>query len=118
LPSKFVGHFFKLHSGRESYEIYYAESPLIFPIATMLEEKFNLETDRQPLFGLDGTYLSLIRETDSISLTLGWDNWSGVFVMAENTNSDSIVKEIGEYLNSILSKLEKMNEEFLVDDEK
>lgn len=118
MSSKFVGQFFKLHSGRESYEIYYAESPLIFPIATMLEEKFDLSTDGLPLFGLDGNYLSLKREEGSLSIILGWDNWSGVFIMAENEHSDDIVREIGKHLNSILPKLERMNEELLVEDRK
>ncbi len=38
---------------------------------------------------------------DGSLLTVGWDNWSGVFIMASDAAGDAILKELESYLNHV-----------------
>ena len=107
--SKFIGKFFTTAEGRVSFEIHDAEAQIIFPIATMLEEKFGLVANQFPVMGLDEVFLDLVKDNTIISL--GWDNWIGFHVFALSEKGDELVQEIGNYLNSISDQIEKLHEE-------
>ena len=108
---KLTGKFFKAANGHDSYDIDAAEPELLFPVATKIQEKFGFEPAQLPLFGLDVTYLDLVR--DNVTIIMGWDIWSGLFVFAQDDEGDSIIREIGSYLEEISEELYQLQEELL-----
>lgn len=98
-----IGQFLKTASGRTSYEIYEAEGDMVFEVIQILKDRFGFST-RLPVFWLDEIYIDLKKE--NLRLTVGWDEWSGCFVMANSSDSDAVVREIGVYLESVLSDIE------------
>lgn len=100
-----IGQFLKTASGRKSYEIYEANDDFVFRVLDIVQEQFGF-TSRLPVWGLDEIYIDCKR-TDA-NITIGWDNWSGVFIMANTPPSDSVVEEIGDYLNSIFDEFNRI----------
>ena len=108
---KLSGKFFKAANGHESYDIGAAEPELFFPVATKIQNRFGFEPPHLPIFGLDVTYLDLIR--DNVKIIMGWDIWSGLFIFAEDREGDVCIREIGKYLESISEELYLMQEELV-----
>ena len=71
----------KLKNGLYSYEILEADQNHIFIFADVLEKQFNFRMANAPMAGLDGVYWEA--SNGSVKLTVGWDIWSGAFVMAD-----------------------------------
>jgi hypothetical protein len=94
--TKLKGNFSKTTEGHETYDIYHAEAEHIFPVATMIEKKFGFKPLQLPIFALDSAYIELIR--NDVKIIVGWDIWSGLFVMSTDIKGDTVVHEIGEYL--------------------
>lgn len=84
-----------------------ADSVLIFPIAQMLEEKFGLDAKKLPIFGLDSIFLDMVSSTN-LHITIAWDIWSDLFIMALEKKANDLIKEIAEYLDSKLEELEEL----------
>lgn len=101
---KLTGLFTTTPTGLKTYEIYYATSGLIPVVAVLLAEKFGLAPGYL-LDGIDVYYLDCTRP--DCKITLGWDNWSGFFIMPNgaNPNWDKILGEIGDYIDSQLENL-------------
>lgn len=95
-----TGCFHKTAQGRESYEIFDADSDFLFQVVAVLESRFNFQAMNKPLDGMDVIYWDFAR--DEIKVTVGWDIWSGCFVFATTEAGDEIVKEIGQYLDGVL----------------
>ena len=95
--TKLKGKLYKTAKGNETYDIEHAEAEHIFPVATLIQENFGFEPLQLPIFGLDSAYLEMVRE--NIKIIVGWDIWSGLFVMSPDKKGNSAVREIGEFLN-------------------
>jgi len=93
---KLQGNFSKTAAGHETYDINHAEAEHIFPVATIIEKQFGFKPLQLPILALDSAYIELKR--NDIKIIIGWDIWSGLFVMAVDHKGDSIIHEIGEYL--------------------
>jgi len=100
-----IGQILTTASGRKSYEIYEASDEIIFRIIDIVQEQFGF-TSHLPVWGMDEIYIDCKRPDAHI--TVGWDNWSGVFIMATTPTSDGIIEEIGDYLNSIFHDIGSM----------
>ncbi|MFX1442322.1 MAG: hypothetical protein ACFFHV_02820 [Promethearchaeota archaeon] len=94
--TKLKGKFNKTTEGNETYDIEYAEAEHIFPVATLIQKEFSFEPVQLPIFGLDSVYLEMIKQ--DIRIIVGWDIWSGLFVMATHKKANSVVRKIGEFL--------------------
>ena len=60
--------------------------------------------DRLAFGGQAGVGLSTVGIeilVDGNPLTVGWDNWSGVFLMARDSAGDAILRELNCYLNQV-----------------
>ena len=101
---KLAGSLYKTADGRQSYEIYLATSEFIFVAAKILHEQFGFSKCHEPFVGLDEVITDCERE--GIKLLLGWDIWSGIYLMAASEAGDAIVSEVGLYLNSIIQTSE------------
>lgn len=93
-----LGQFNRTASGRNSYEIYEANGGLVFKIVEILQEQFGF-TSRLPVFGAEEIYIDC--KSDDTRLTVGWDQWSGCFVMACDEPGDEVVQQVGDYINSL-----------------
>jgi hypothetical protein len=74
----------------------------IFKIATVVTEKFQF-THSNPIIGLDQFFIDFVK--GGVKITIGWDIWSGCFVMAHDMAGDKYIVEIGNYLDEHLSLL-------------
>lgn len=92
-----------------------ADYVLVFPLATKLEEKFGLEAGQMPIFGLEQVFVDLVK--GDLKISVGWDIWSDLFVMAMDKKANPLVKEISEYLDSILDELEELEEQLIAEQE-
>lgn len=99
-----IGQFHRTASGRTSYEIYEAEGEFVFHVVQILKDRFGFST-RLPIFWLDEVYVDCKKESLKATVTVGWDEWSGCFVMANNQAGDEVVREIGGYLDSLLTSM-------------
>ena len=115
--TRIITRFTKTASGNECYSMD-AESVLFFTIATKIQEKFGLDAPKLPIFGPDGTYLDL--EKDDIKINLMWDVWTdfSIFCMTDSDEGEKLIREIGEYLDTILDELEVIEEKLLKENKK
>jgi hypothetical protein len=89
----------KLHktaSGFYSYDIVEADNDFIYKLANVLTKQFGFDMVNTPMTGLDGVYWDAIKK--NVKLTVGWDNWSGAFVMAHCSEGDEYVAKISEIM--------------------
>jgi len=100
---KVSGKFHKTAKGHLSYDIEGLEAYEVFPIATALQDKFGFRTGKLPGLDPDALYIELIR--DSVVILVGWDIWSGLFVMAMEESGDPVIQEIGQYLDEALDEI-------------
>lgn len=97
------GKIHKTAKGHLSYDIEELEAYQVFPIATALQDKFGFKTGKLPGLDPDALYIELIR--DSVKILIGWDTWSGLFIMALEESGDAVIQEIGKYLDEALDKI-------------
>jgi hypothetical protein len=95
-----TGQFDQAANGRSTYAVVNAKSKFLFVIIDILQMQFGFSQPTQPILGLDQVISEISR--GSAKLLLGWDVWSGCYIMANSSENDNVVKEIGEYLDSIL----------------
>jgi hypothetical protein len=101
---KLTGCFHTTASGRASYEIYLATPDFLQVAANVLRVRFGFSLAPEPLVGFDQVITDC--ERDGVKLLLGWDNWSGFYVMADAAAGDNLVKEFGTYLNTLIEQEE------------
>ncbi len=106
------GRFYKAANGHESYEIFYAAPDIIYEIDEELTSKFGCSSLKMSVAGLDEVIAKCYK--NETKLLVGWDNWSGFYIMADSRDGDPLVKEIGKYLDSIIGsrKYEKFIDYF------
>jgi len=80
----------KLDNGLYSYEIFEADQNYIFTLADILEKQHSFRMISAPMVGLDGIYWEMSR--GNIKLTVGWDIWSGAFIMANCLNGNKYIE--------------------------
>ena len=100
---KVSGKFHKTAKGHLSYDMEELEAYQVFAIATSVQDKFGFKTGKLPGLDPDALYIELIR--DSVKILVGWDIWSGLFVMAMDESGDQAIQEIGQYLDEILNEI-------------
>ena len=103
------GKLYKTGKGYYTYDVEYAEAHHIFPVMTAIEKQFNFSPGRLPGLGLDTAIGELVR--DNIRILVGWDIWSGVYVMALDVEGNEVIQEIAEYLDPILDEIIKDEED-------
>jgi hypothetical protein len=101
---KLEGFFWRAANGRQSYEIYRATSEFIYEAAKILRQLYGFSEPKRPIVGLDEVITECSK--DGLKLLLGWDNWSGFYVLADSPEGDELVNEFGKYLDSIIQRPE------------
>lgn len=101
---KLEGFFCKSANERQCYEIYQATADFIYEAASILKLKYGFSEPKRPIVGLDEVLTEVSK--DGLKLLLGWDIWSGFYVMADSEEADAIVNEFGNYLESVIQQPE------------
>lgn len=86
-------------NGRKSCDNSDLESSDIFPTLSMLEENFAISYDGNAGIGLSLVGFDL--QINGERVTMGWDNWSGIFIMSSEPSGDVVIEKIYEFLRSI-----------------
>jgi hypothetical protein len=94
-----LGQFLHTAAGTLSYEIYEANDTLVYTIVSVIEKRYGFMA-LLPVFSMDEIYINCHR--DEVMLMVGWDEWSGCFIMAASPAGDSVVREIGQYMEDML----------------
>lgn len=89
-------------NGHLSYEIYDAKSEFIPVLGELLKKQFGCIPVDSPAIGLSEVVAEI--ELNGTKLGLGWDNWSGAYVMAYSKQGDSLIKTIANYLSDELER--------------
>lgn len=90
----------KAANGHRLYEIDQARPLFVRKAGQILQDRFGFGPIVQPIVGLDIVITECTKS--DVTLHLGWDNWSGFYVMADSPDGDRIVDEFGDYVDSIL----------------
>ncbi|WP_226705218.1 hypothetical protein [Microbulbifer elongatus] len=89
-------------NGHLSYEIYDAKSEFVPVLGELLQREFGYSPVGMPAIGLSEVVAEV--ELNGTKLGLGWDNWSGEYVMAFCEEGDLLIKTIANYLSDELEK--------------
>lgn len=90
----------KIANGHNSLDNSELESGDMFPILNQLKDHFQERFDKSDKFGLSFAAVGVDILIDGARLTVGWDNWSGLFIMARDDDGDKIVMEIAEFFDA------------------
>jgi len=90
----------KTSNDYNSYEISDADQNYIFVLADILTKRFDFHMVNAPVVGLDSVYWEATKK--NVKLTVGWDIWSGAFVMAHCSEGSEYVERLESCLNENL----------------
>lgn len=99
---KLTGKTVTLANGHLGYEIFEATSAFVPVLGDLLKNQFGYGPVGTPVIGLDEVVAEM--ELDGIRLGLGWDNWSGAYVMAFCDKGDLEIRKIATYLHDELEQ--------------
>jgi len=88
-----------ISSGFLSYEFSEAKADSIYEIGASLTNHFGFKEQCAPVFGLDGIFWDFFR--GDVNLTVGWDIWSGCFVMSHCKKGDEIIAQYQYYVENL-----------------
>ena len=94
------GQFRQTASGRQSYEIANADWMMVASLVKIATEFFGF-TSRLPVYGFEELYIDCKR--DNLEITVGWEYWSGCFVMGYSPESDEFVRVMGDYVEHMMA---------------
>ena len=100
-----IGILTKVANGHLSFEIEDAKGNIVKSVSKMLKKHFNFKPNR-PIVLLDEVLINGVIDKEKI--TVSWDNWSGLFIMADSDLGDSIIESIGDYINKNYSSWKQL----------
>lgn len=83
-------------NGRKSCDNFDLESCDIPKVLSLLENKFEISYDNNG--GIGFSLVGLDLQINGERVTIGWDNWSGIFVMSKESAGDVVIEKIYEFL--------------------
>lgn len=69
----------------------------IFDVLNVLKMEFSIEYNEKAIAGLDGVYFAVTINREEV--TVGWDIWSGVFIVAKNDSRNTVVESVYRFLS-------------------
>lgn len=85
---------YRLGSGHLSLENDKLEADQIFEILSVLERNLGNSPEFGGKLGITPSAAAVELLVDDARITLGWDNWSGIFIMAWDEKGDWIVENL------------------------
>ena len=87
---------FQIANGRKSCDNFDLESSDIFKVLSVLEEHFEISYNNKAAF--ESVMSSIELRINGKEVSVGWDNWSGLFIMARKPAGDIVIERIYETL--------------------
>jgi len=88
-------------NGHRTYDVQYLGPQFVTKAGEILQDRFGFGPLVERVVGLDAV-ITECKKGDLI-LHLGWDNWTGFYVMADSLAGDLVVDQFGDYVDSILA---------------
>lgn len=82
----------ELHNGEFSCENIAINSDELMDILNLLGKEFDVDYNNRSAAGFDGVYIDV--KINGYSVTVGWDVWSGVFIMSNDVSGNDTIKQI------------------------
>ncbi|MCH5257466.1 MAG: hypothetical protein J1D87_09230 [Lachnospiraceae bacterium] len=86
----------KTANGRKSCDNFELDSSDILSILSVIEKYYVIDYDNRGALGQNVAAFDL--QIDGKYMTIGWDNWSGIFIMSHDPSGDILVERIYEIL--------------------
>lgn len=83
---------YRMSSGNLSLENDELESEKIFEVLSVLERNLENTPEFGGKLGITPSAAAVELLVDGTRITLGWDNWSGLFIMAWDSDGDLIIE--------------------------
>lgn len=99
---RLLGSIGKAKNGHLSYDIGNAKSSFFPVFCQLIEKQFDAKPVESPTSHVS-EILGAVR-IYGVELGWGWDNWSGVYLMALSPEGDSIVREVAGFIDPKLKK--------------
>jgi hypothetical protein len=90
----------KATNGYDVYEFFEAQDYLTPALALLLEQRFGFTSQERSIVSLDGE--SLIQYEH---FSLNWDNWSGLYLLADSEEGQRVLHEIAAEVESLINDL-------------
>lgn len=89
-------------NGHNTYEVYYASTLLVPVIMELLQQNFGFVPTLKPVIGFDEAVAEVAN--NGVKLGIGWDNWSGAYVMGFCEEGSKWVNKISPFLDEEFEK--------------
>lgn len=99
----------KAANGYDVYEFFEGQAYLTPQLALLLEQRFGLTPAARPIVCLDGDTLIQYEH-----FSLNWDNWSGLYLLADSQEGEQVLHEVAAVVESLVNNLADLAD----DDEK
>ena len=85
---------YRISSGHLSLDNDELESDKIFEVLSVLERNLENNPEFGGKLGITPSAAAVELLVNGARITLGWDNWSGLFIMAWDSDGDLIIENI------------------------
>lgn len=82
----------RISNGHLSLENSELESDKIFEILSSIEQKLGEKPEFGGKLGITPSAAAVELRVNGARITVGWDNWSGIFIMAWDSEGDRIIE--------------------------
>lgn len=96
------GRLYGATNNHQAYAIFYSTSDILAEIGKILVSEFGCTEPDPPIIGWNNNVNTRCRRKN-IELVLGWDHLTGFYIVSNSFEGDKLVKEVGIYLNRIIS---------------
>ena len=88
-----------ISNGFLSYEFFDAKASSIYDIGTSLTNHFGFKEQSTPVIGLDSIWWDFCNI--DVKVTVGWDIWSGCFIMSHWKKGDQFIIQYQNYVENL-----------------
>lgn len=86
----------EIANGRKSCDNPDLKSSDIPAVLSVIEKNFEISYNKKGAIGLDTVGLDF--QINEKHVTVGWDNWSGLFIMSREPDGDNVIERIFDVL--------------------
>jgi hypothetical protein len=94
------GKWYKAANGYDVYEFFEAKDYLTPQLALLLEQRFGFTPQGRPIVCLDSDTLIQYEH-----FSLNWDNWTGLYLLADSEEGQRVLHEIAAEVESLVNDL-------------
>jgi hypothetical protein len=89
-------------NGHLSYDIGHAKATFLYEIMREMADKYKFNQSSKLSVGFDEVITDM--SLGNVKILLGWDNWSGCYIMADDEEGDKWIPILSEHFNHIIEE--------------